>query len=85
VQVKYFDRSSTGIFASTSLGAHLLRGAVAFTMLAWGIVNQEAVPLLALGAGVVALVAFRGCPMCWSVGLVETIRQKLRRPVIPEK
>jgi hypothetical protein len=31
-----------------------------------------------LGAGVAALVALRGCPMCWTVGLVETLSQGRR-------
>jgi hypothetical protein len=26
-------------------------------------------------AGLLALVAMRGCPVCWTIGLVETIRQ----------
>jgi len=30
-------------------------------------------PLFSLGLGGLALVAFRGCPMCWSTGLVGTI------------
>jgi hypothetical protein len=24
-------------------------------------------------------VAMRGCPACWTIGLVETIQQRLRR------
>jgi hypothetical protein len=78
--MKYFRRSSTGLFASASLSAHLIRGAVAFAALAWALAHQATAPFLALGAGVVALFAFRGCPVCWSVGLVETLRQKFRRP-----
>jgi hypothetical protein len=31
-----------------------------------------------LGAGVAALVALRGCPMCWTVGLVATLSQGRR-------
>jgi hypothetical protein len=26
-------------------------------------------------AGLLSLVAMRGCPVCWTIGLVETIRQ----------
>jgi hypothetical protein len=62
-----------GMFGSASLGAHLMRGAVAAALLAWAIVHQTAYPWLSLGAGVAALAAFRGCPMCWTVGLVETL------------
>jgi hypothetical protein len=62
-----------GVFGSTFLTAHLMRGAAAAALLAWAIVHQAAHPWLSLGAGAAALVALRGCPMCWTVGLVETL------------
>lgn len=77
--MKYFRRSRTGLFSSTSVGTHLIRGAVAFAALSWALSHQATTPFLALGAGVAALFAFRGCPVCWTVGLVETLRQKFRR------
>src|SRR5271166_5376512 len=67
-----------GMFGSAFLGAHLMRGAAAAALLAWAIVLQTAHPWLSLGAGVAALVALRGCPMCWTVGLVETLSQGRR-------
>jgi hypothetical protein len=75
--MNYFRR--VGLFGSAHLGAHLLRGAAAAALLAWAIVHQTAHPWLSLGAGVAALVALRGCPMCWTVGLVETLAQGLRK------
>jgi hypothetical protein len=66
------------MFGSAFLGAHLMRGATAAALLAWAIVHQSAHPWLSLGAGVAALVALRGCPMCWTVGLVETLSQGRR-------
>lgn len=63
------------MFGSAFLGAHLMRGPAAAALLAWAIVHQTAHPWLSLGAGVAALVALRGCPMCWTVGLVETLSQ----------
>lgn len=36
-------------------------------------------PVLAIAAGLLAVIAFRGCPMCWSVGLVETVAARRRR------
>ena len=62
-----------GMFGSAFLGAHLMRGAAAAALFAWAIVHQTEHPWLSLGAGVAALVALRGCPMCWTVGLVETL------------
>jgi hypothetical protein len=77
--VSLFRRSSTGLFASESLLGHLLRGAIASGLLAWAIQHQteSVLPwLAALGA----LVTFRGCPMCWTVGLVETLLQQRTSP-----
>lgn len=67
-----------GMFGSAFLGAHLMRGAAAAALLAWAIAHQTAHPWLSLGAGVATLVALRGCPMCWTVGLVETLWQGRR-------
>ncbi len=64
-----------GMFGSAFLAAHLMRGAAAAALLAWAIVHQTAYPSQSLGAGVAALVALLGCPMCWTVGLVETLSQ----------
>jgi uncharacterized membrane protein YedE/YeeE len=55
-----------------------MRGAVAAALLAFAIVQQTAHPWASLSAGVAALVALRGCPMCWTVGLVETLAQGRR-------
>jgi hypothetical protein len=64
------------MFGSAFLGAHLMRGAVAAALLIWAMVSQTAHPWLSLGAGAVALVALRGCPICWIVGLVETLTKR---------
>jgi hypothetical protein len=69
------DFRRVGMFGSTNLGAHLLRGGAAAALLAWAIVHQTAHPWASLGAGIAALAALRGCPMCWTVGLVETLLQ----------
>ncbi len=66
------------LFGSRSIGRHLLRGLVG------GIAFVIAVPLFFLGQGwlamtgaavfgLVSAVALRGCPLCWAVGLVETV------------
>ncbi len=68
------------MFGSAFLGAHLTRGAAAVALLAWAIVHQTAHPWLSFCAGVAALIALRGCPMCWTVGLAETLSQGLRDP-----
>jgi uncharacterized membrane protein YdbT with pleckstrin-like domain len=67
-----------GMFGSAFLSAHLARGAAAAALIGWAIVQETAHPWLSLGAGVAALVALRGCPMCWTLGLVETLSQGRR-------
>lgn len=67
-------------FASASLTAHLVRGIVGFGSLAASLALipvAGAVALLLLPVGVVAL---RGCPACWAIGLLQTIsRGRLQR------
>ncbi len=67
---------STMTFASKTLIEHLLRGAFGVTALALAIHVSSLHPILALGLGVCMLVAFRGCPVCWTTGLIETLRNR---------
>lgn len=61
------------MFASRSILVHLVRGAVGLGAFALAAALAPLHPLLALAMVPVALVALRGCPMCWTVGLVQTI------------
>ncbi|MEW2353424.1 hypothetical protein [Spirillospora sp. NPDC029432] len=71
------DKSS---FASTSLPRHLLRGAVGFGAL---IGSFALLPVVGLGSLLlvpIGLLTLRGCPTCWTIGLVQTISMgRLRR------
>jgi len=73
-----FARSATGFFASKSLIGHLIRGCIGALLLIWAIQHQDQMAM-SLGAALGALLAFRGCPICWAIGLVESIVQKLKR------
>jgi hypothetical protein len=68
------------LFASQSLPAHLIRGAVGFGIIAAALALIPSIgwpALLALPAGLLAL---RGCPACWAIGLAQTItRGRIRR------
>ena len=68
------------MFCSTSVGVHLFRGVVALLLIALGIYGlaQGALltTLLSLACFGGAFVAFRGCPMCWTIGLFETIARQ---------
>jgi hypothetical protein len=72
-------KSEGSIFATRTLTGHLMRGAVAFGLLYTAISEQHTHPGWSLMAGVLALVALRGCPACWTIGLAETVAQRLRR------
>jgi len=72
--MSFLGRSANGFFASETLTGHLLRGGVAAVLFSWAITRQEMHPLEAFAAGAGALVTLRGCPVCWTIGLVETVR-----------
>jgi hypothetical protein len=67
------------MFASSSLGEHLARGVVGICALNFAISISEQHPVYSLALGVVSLLAFRGCPTCWTIGLVETTYRKFKR------
>jgi hypothetical protein len=68
----------TTVFASHTLTEHLLRGSVAAGLLYFAFSKGDIYPVWAFGAGVGALVAMRGCPVCWTIGLMETAAQRWR-------
>ena len=59
-------------FASRNLTEHLLRGAIGFAAIFFAIYLGSAHPFVAIGLGVLALFAFRGCPTCWLAGFFGT-------------
>ncbi|WP_282692786.1 hypothetical protein [Streptomyces sp. CC208A] len=67
-------------FSSRSVPRHLARGAVGFGLIAGAIALVPVAGPVALLAALPALIAFRGCPTCWTVGLVQTVsRGRLER------
>jgi hypothetical protein len=67
------------MFASQSLAEHILRGAAGIGALWWALALAETHPWGSLALGGVVLLAFRGCPVCWTIGLFETARRQWRR------
>jgi hypothetical protein len=66
----------SNLFASKSISEHLLRGAVGFAAFygaAWSL-GFSGLPAFAgtVGCLALALFAMRGCPFCWSIGLINT-------------
>jgi hypothetical protein len=72
------NASATGFefFASKSLRAHLLRGLAAAALIITAFRFDHVSPWLSAGATLGALVLLRGCPMCWTAGLIETWRNR---------
>ena len=66
------------MFASNTLLEHILRGFVGIAALWYAVTIAATHPLGSLALGVLALLAFRGCPICWAIGLVETASQRWR-------
>ncbi|MFG2621850.1 hypothetical protein ACGFXC_29950 [Streptomyces sp. NPDC048507] len=69
-----------GRFASASVPRHLARGALGFGALAGALALLPVAGPAGLLLAPVGLLALRGCPMCWTIGLVETVSAgRLRR------
>ncbi|MFF7814451.1 hypothetical protein ACFZCF_21420 [Streptomyces sp. NPDC007945] len=67
-------------YASASVPRHLARGALGFCLVAGAVALLPVTGPVSLLAAPLALVAFRGCPTCWAVGLAQTIsRGRLER------
>jgi hypothetical protein len=67
-------------FASASLTRHLVRGAIGFGALIGSFALIPVAGLISLLLLPLGVVALRGCPTCWTIGLIETIsRGKLQR------
>jgi hypothetical protein len=59
-------------FASSSIRAHYARGALGLLSLVAAVALAAAGMPAALGLLVVTVAAWRGCPTCWAVGLMQT-------------
>lgn len=71
------------MFASPTLAEHIVRGIVGVGALIGAVVfassGWPSLILVALG-----LAALRGCPMCWTIGLAQTLWARVRGKPAPE-
>ena len=67
------------MFASNTLFEHTLRGAVGVGALWCAVAITASHPWVSLALGGLVLLAFRGCPICWTIGLFETSGQAWNR------
>ena len=66
------------MFASKTLTGHLARGGIGLGAFALCGTLLPHHPVLALLTIPIELFALRGCPMCWTIGLFETLGAKVR-------
>jgi hypothetical protein len=67
-------------FSSPTLTRHLARGALGLGGLVGSVALIPLVGLYSLALLPLGLLALRGCPTCWTVGLIQTLsRGRLRR------
>jgi hypothetical protein len=74
-------------FASSSIGVHLARGLFGMVALIGGLALAATVTPAALALVPLGFVLLRGCPVCWTVGLVATMTGagEARRPCAGER
>ena len=66
------------VFASRTIWEQLTRGVIGIGAFTCAVLWTASYPWLAWLAIPVGVLAFRGCPMCWTVGLVMTIVAKVQ-------
>ena len=66
------------MFASDTFVEHILRGAIGIGALWLSVAIAASYPWSSLALGGLVLLAFRGCPICWTIGLFETARLRWR-------
>lgn len=71
------------MFASNTLVEHILRGAAGIGALWIAVAIAASHPWGSLALGGLVQLAFRGCPICWTIGLFETAGQHWRRRQAP--
>jgi hypothetical protein len=73
------------MFPSRNVAIHILKGVLGFGFLAIALRYSTVLGWFTLIPLVCALICFGGCPMCWTVGLVETLLRRKSRTACPVK
>jgi hypothetical protein len=66
-------RAAPGTFAGVSVARQLVRGAIGFGLIGAGFVLTASDGPAALLLILPGMVALRGCPTCWLVGLIQAV------------
>ncbi|WP_435613143.1 hypothetical protein [Streptomyces sp. bgisy159] len=77
------DPPPPGRFAGDSVPRHLARGTLGFGALIASLALLPVTGPVSLLLAPAGLIALRGCPMCWAIGLAETVSAgRLRRSCV---
>ena len=60
-------------FASKTLVEHIARGVIGISAFVTAMVVAVDHPFIAVACVAIALVALRGCPTCWTIGLIQAL------------
>jgi len=73
-------------FGNKSISIHLMRGALGLLALFFSLWLLGRSVWIGFALLAVAVCLLKGCPMCWLLGLVETVAGVLKKhPQIPDK
>ena len=64
-------------FSNRTVALHLLRGVLGFAALGGALFGGSVLAAVVLIPA--ALVLMKGCPTCWTIGLVQTVQRRLQR------
>jgi hypothetical protein len=67
------------MYCSRSVSVHLLRGAAALGLIFTAIFLSSYGLMWSVAAVIGAVLLLRGCPMCWLMGLFETMKRSRSR------
>ncbi|HEY8025248.1 MAG TPA: hypothetical protein VIF60_11815 [Burkholderiaceae bacterium] len=67
------------VFGNKTLPRHLMRGVLGFGALAASLATANTTIWPTLVLMPFALWMLKGCPICWTIGLFETVAQRLHR------
>ena len=65
---------NTFLFGFNSLRQHVARGLLGFSLFVAALHFSSISPIASMMLGLGALIVLRGCPLCWTMGLLEKLR-----------
>ena len=72
--MKFFQSSSCELLPKSQVGIMLLRGVAGLSLMAWSFALLPVKPLPGFIAMGIAVLLLKGCPACWGMHMVNTVR-----------